>query len=605
MNSFRKQRRIFFLWWLLILATLLLSGCERAQDQANIPKMDRLDLVADVDMLVRCSDTSALFAALEQSPLGRFWNSPDMAAFRNGKSIEEEIRFALVDEDDGENAAKIRDIYLEQAKMLDGEFILGLDFTERDGEPAITVIAAMREEDYNRGLEMDTLLFELEDVETVTASEPFRGTQITTYMRKEETGDRFNYQAFYKGTLVASEDRAWLEKALIQMMETPAREPEGDPAFSITGKARLIDRLQSQMAEHVSENESPFDMQAVIKSLGFDTLGDVDLNVCLKEDRADLTFKIASRGEWNRGLMVLIPPEPAPVDFRLAHVPPDVASYQVTRLDLNALWVQIPEILRQISPEFQMQFSMGINAVGGMMNINVNEDLFNNLDRLAYSYARLGDNGQELVYGFKVKDADAMERTLRKLFAEHSPVVAQLGQFYHETDIQGHVIHILQFPNPSGDEDTMTFSEIGLTVVDRALVIGQGDLLVEYVQAAVHNPGVPKFYENRPFKEMLARVPADACSYGLSDLSAYARFFMKEVIKTAAEVETAMATQASTDEEYDEALAPLAEIFEGFDMDQLPSAEVIASYLGNSDGYSVIDASGLTSTMSVYYPERH
>ena len=247
----------------------------------------------------------------------------------------------------------------------------------------------------------------------------------------------------------------------------------------------------------------------------------------------------------------------------------------------------------------------GTNGHSRLMNINVNEDLFNNLDRLAYSYARLGDNGQELVYGFKVKDADAMERTLRKLFAEHSPVVAQLGQFYHETDIQGHVIHILQFPNPSGDEDTMTFSEIGLTVVDRALVIGQGDLLVEYVQAAVHNPGVPEFYESRPFKEMLARVPADACSYGLSDLSAYARFFMKEVIKTAAEVETAMATQASTDEDYDEALAPLAEIFEGYDMDQLPSAEVIASYLGNSDGYSVIDASGLTSIMSVYYPERH
>ena len=604
MNNARKQRRISFLWWVLILATFLLSGCERAQDQANIPTMDRLDLVADVDMLVRCSDTSALFAALEQSPLGRFWNSPDMAAFRNGKSIEEEIRLALIDEDDGENAAKIRDIYLEQAKMMDGEFIMGLDFRELDGEPAITVVAAMREEDYKRSLEMDALLFELEDVETVTASEPFRGTQIYTYMRKEETGDRFVYQAFHKGTLVTSEDRAWLERALIQLMETPAREPEGDPVFSITGKARLIDRLQSLMAEKASENQSPADMQAVIKSLGIDTLGDVNLNVCLKEDRADIAFQVARRGEWNRGLMVLIPPEPAPVDFRLAHVPPDVASYQVTRLDLNALWVQIPEILRQISPEFQMQFSMGVNAVGGVMNINVNDDLFNNLDRLAYSYARLGDNGQELVYGFKVKDADAMERTLRKLFAEHSPVVAQLGEFYRETDVQGHVIHILQFPNPSGDEDEMAFSEIGLTVVDRALVVGQGDLLVEYVQAAIHNAGVPEFYESRPFKEMLARVPADACSYGLSDLSAYARFFMNEVRKTAEEIETAMATPASADEDYDEALTPLAEIFEGFDLDQLPAAEVIASYVGKSDGYSVIDASGLTSVVTVYYPER-
>jgi hypothetical protein len=416
-------------------------------------------------------------------------------------------------------------------------------------------------------------------------------------MRKEETGDRFFYQAFYGGTLVASEDRTWLERALIRLMETPAREPEGDPVLAITGKAQMLDRLQTLLAEHAAENDSPVDMPTVIKSLGIDTLGDVDLTLCMKEDRLDLAFQVARRGEWNRGLMVLIPAEPAPVDFRMAHVPPDVASYQVTRLDLNAFWLQIPEILRQISPEFQMQFSMGLNAVGGMMDINVNEDIFNNLDRLAFSYARLGDNGQELVYGLKIKDAAAMERTLRKLFAENSPVVAQLGQFYRETDIQGHIVHVLQFPDPSGNDDAMAFNEIGLTVVDRALVIGQGDLLVAYVQAALGNQGVPEFYESGPFKEMAARVPADACSYSLSDLSAYARFFMDEVRKTIETVEA-----ASADEDFDAAVAPLADILKGFDVAQLPSDEVIAGYFGNSDGYSVIDANGFKSIVTVYYP---
>jgi hypothetical protein len=244
-----------------------------------------------------------------------------------------------------------------------------------------------------------------------------------------------------------------------------------------------------------------------------------------------------------------------------------------------------------------MQFSMGLNAVGGMMDINVNEDIFNNLDRLAFSYARLGDNGQELVYGLKIKDAAAMERTLRKLFAENSPVVAQLGQFYRETDIQGHIVHVLQFPDPSGNDDAMAFNEIGLTVVDRALVIGQGDLLVAYVQAALGNQGVPDFYESVPFKEMAARVPADACSYSLSDLSAYARFFMDEVRKTIETVEA-----ASADEDFDAAVAPLADILKGFDAAQLPSDEVIAGYFGNSDGYSVIDATGFKSIVTVYYP---
>lgn len=604
MNSFRNQRRIPFLWWLLILAAFLLSGCEQAPDQARTVQMDRLDLVAgDADVLIHCSNTSALLAAIEKSPLGRLWNSPEMAAFRDGKSIEEEIRLALVDEEDGENAAKIRDIYLEQIKMIDGEFILGLDFNAFDSEPAMTIVAAMREEDYQRSLEMDALLFELEDVETLKASEPFRGTQIITYMRKEEEGDRFVYQAFHGGTLLASENRSWLEQALMQLMETPAREPGGDPVFSITGRAHMVDQLQTLIAAGASETESPFDWPSVIKSLGIDALGDVSLNVCMKDDRADITFQVARRGEWNRGLMVLIPSEPAPVDFRLAHVPRDVASYQVTRLDLNALWMQIPEILRQISPEFQMQFSMGVNAVGGMMNINVNEDLFNNLDRLAYSFACLGDNGQELVYGFKVKDADAMERTLQKVFAEHSPVLAQLGPFYHATDVQGHVIHMLQFPDPSDDGDDMVFNEFGLTVVDRSLVVGQGERLVEYVQAALHNPGVPEFYERRQFKEMVARVPAGACSYGLSDLSAYARFVMNEIRQAAGEVEAAMATPASAEEDGDETLDPLAGFWEDFDIGHLPTAESLARFFGSSDGYSVVDAAGLTSVVTVYYPE--
>jgi len=87
MTNRQNQRCIVVLWSFLIVVALCLPGCERAQDQAQIPKMDRLDLVMDADMIVRCSDTSALFAAIEQSPIGRFWKSPEMAAVRDGQSL--------------------------------------------------------------------------------------------------------------------------------------------------------------------------------------------------------------------------------------------------------------------------------------------------------------------------------------------------------------------------------------------------------------------------------------------------------------------------------------------------------------------------------------
>ena len=601
----RCRRGITLLWPLLVLCALWISGCGRSPDRESLPRMDRRDLVADVDLVVRCSDTAAFASAMGQSPLGLLWNSPEMAAFRDGRALEDVFGRALLEEIDNEQAARIRDITLEQIKMLRGEVVLGFDFGDFDRQPAITLAAAIRAVDYRRSLEMDALLFTLEDVETITASEDFRGTPITTYLRKEADGDRFLYQAFHDGTLLASEDRAWLEQTLIRLIATPAREPAGEAVLTVSGKTRLMDRVQAFLAEKASERPSPVDVPTVIHSLGIDTVGDVELEIRLREDRADMIFRAARRGAWDRGLMVLIPAEPAPADFRLAHVPRDVAGYQVFRLDLNALWTQIPDILRQIAPEVQMQFNMGVNAFGGLMNIDVDTELFGNLDRLAYTYVRLGDEGQEMVYGFRVKDAAAMERTLGKLFAEHSPVLAQLGQFYRRTDVDGHIVHMLQFPMPTGRGDEVAVREIGMTVVDRAWVIGQGRLLVDHVQAAVHHEGEPAFYASPMFTAMVDRLPADACSYGVSDFAAYARFFMDEARSGLTAAQEVLVTPAGNGSQgATQALNPLADALAGFDIAKLPSADSVARYFATGDGYSAIDEDGFRSVLTVYYPRR-
>ena len=605
MNSHRQRPCLAWPGFLILMTSLLFSGCGQSPEQAQIPTIDRLALVTDADLVVHCSDTAAFAAALAHSPLGRLWNDPAMRAIREGQSLEGLLRLALIDAADGENAAQINDIYMEQIKMLSGEFILGLNFNDLGAAPAFTTVAAISEADFMRSLEMDKLLHALENDETISASEDFRDTRIYTYIEKQEAGDRFYYQAFYNGTLVMSENRPWLEQALIQLMDAPVREPGGAPLLTINGKAGLIDRIQAQVTQKIRESETPFDLTALVNGLGFDTLGDIRMQVGMQTDRVDMTLEIGRRGEWDHGLMVLMPPEPAPVDFRLAYVPPDVASYQVTRLDLNALWQQVPEILRKISPEFQMQFSLGLNAVGGMMDININEDFFNNLDTLAFSFNRFGDQGQEMIYGLNVRDSDAMERTLRKLFAEHSPLAAQMHQFYRESDIQGHTIHMLQFPVPADDGENTIIHEVGLTVVDRALVIGNGSLMVDYVQAAVNNQSPPAFYESRPFQDMIARMPDEACSYAVSDLSAYVRFFTNEIRTAAARTNTHQASPANADEDCDceEEYDPLTMFFRNIEVANLPSNDVMASYFSTSDGYNMIDAAGFRAAMTIHYPE--
>ncbi len=587
------------------LVLVLLAGCDRGPQTADIPRMDRLDLVAEADLILHCSDSGRFAVAIEGSPLGRLWNSPEMRTSREDRSLEAIVRQALTDSAEGEHAARINDIYMAQIKMLDGEFVLGMTFGGPGGEPEITMAAAISEADFNRSLEMDALLQELEDKETISASEDFRDTRIYTYMEKEKDGDYFTYQAFYAGTVVLSDNRPWLEQALIRLMETPAREPQGDPVLSLRGRALLLDRLQNRITAKVAAGQSPLDWPALANSLGIDTLGDWRLQARMLADRAELSLEVERRGEWNRGLMVLVPPDPVPLDFHLAYVPPDVASYQITRLDLNAFWVQLPEILRQISPEFQMQFSLGVNAVGGMMGININDDVFQNLDSLAFSYARFGDQGQELLYGLNVRDSEAMERTLNKLFAANSPLAAQIGPFYREIDIQGQTVHMLQMPVSPNGEDETGFLEFGMTVVDRALVIGHGSLLVNYAQAAVNRVGTSPFYESRAFQDMAARVPAGACTYGLSDLSAYARYFTAEIRKAAAKSQAFQAAPAAVEEDCgcEDDPDPLDAFWDSFDVDNLPPAEVMAGYFGISDGYSVIDENGFRSALTIHYPQ--
>ena len=529
-----------------------------------------------------------------------------MKASRAGQTLEALVQKTLSDPEDSEHAAQINEIYMSQIKMLDGEFILGMNFDNLESDPEITLVAAISEADFKRSLEMDTLLHELESKETIAASEAFRDTRIYTYLQKKEDGDRFSYQAYYGGTLVASDSRLRLEQALIQLMETPAREPQGDPILAMSGRAQLLDRLQERIAAKAAAGESPLDWTALVKSLGLDTLGDMRIQARMLADRAEITVAVDRRGEWNRGLMVLVPPEPVPVDFRLAYVPPDVANYQVTRLDLNAFWIQLPEIMRQVSPEFQMQFSMGVNAMGGMMGININEDLFQNLDSLNFHYTRFDDQGQEILYGLNVRDTDAMERTLQKLFAPNSPLAAQISPFYRETDVQGQTIHLLQFPVSDGGDEETAYQEVGMTVVDRALVFGNGDLLVDHVQAAINRQGTSTFYESRPFREMAARVPAGACTYGMSDMSAYVRYFTGEVHKARALAKADQASPANAEDDCgcEEEPSPLAAFWEDFDLEKLPSAEVMAGYFGTSDGYSVIDEKGFRSALTIHYPQR-
>ena len=588
---------------LLPIVLLLLSiGCDRLNPPADQPRMDRLELFGDNDLVLRFSDTEGFFQALADSPLGQLWQSEAMADFRNGRELGQELLEAVARGAAATDDEQVRQIHLDQFKMLRGEVIVGLDFRDPEASPSATIAAHMEEADFNLSLEMDKRLFELEQKETLSAVEDFRGVKLYTYITKEDGGDRFSHQAFCGGTLVASENRNWVEQAVVRLLATPAREPKGAPLFSVNGRSRMFDRLKNQIASSSRDKESPVDVQALIHALGIDALGDVDFTMRLEPDRMQADFRVGRQGEWNRGLMVVLPAEAAPLDLRLAYVPANPMNYQVSRLDLNALWQEIPKMLGAVSPEAQMQFGMATNGLAGMAQIDLSRDLFGNLDGLFFSYARLDGDAQQMLYGFKVRDAEAMGRTLERLFGDDAPLAAQLGDMYTRADIQGKIVHSVRFPVPAPEGNPTVYGEIALTVLDRALIIGQGELVMEYVQSSLSPGESPEFYASKGFRLLSAQLPQGANSYGLSDFAQYARLALNQIRQIAAAIEDRAGDSGdgdSADGEGDK----VAAFLQRFDLDRLPPDDTIARYMGTGTSHSLIDAGGLQVALTIHYPE--
>jgi len=311
----------------------------------------------------------------------------------------------------------------------------------------------------------------------------------------------------------------------------------------------------------------------------------------MRSQSADTHLDIARGGDWSRGLMALIPDGPAPADFRLSYVPANPASYEVSRIDLNALWIQLPEILRQIDPEFADKFDMGLNMANGMLQMDLTRDLFANLDNLYFRYSRVAGDQKESVVGLLLKDADAMDRTLLKLFDESSVVMSQVGGFYHRSDIQGYVIHTLNLPGMSADQP----NRIGAAVMDGALLVGHEALLMDHAQAVAAKSGEPGFYRSPTFSGMAAGLPDNAYSYAVGDLSKLSELFFSRLRQSAL---GEMARKSPDDDEL------FGRFTQGFDFEKLPPDDFLLKFLGTTESYAVKDASGVRARVAVQYPDK-
>ncbi len=600
----RLPRAILLCLLSLAVTAAFLSGCQSQKTEPTLPSIDRSELFADSQVVFRISNTTDMLEAVKKSPLGELWNSPEMEAFRDGRTMDEHIQEAMRTNSDSATEDRLGEIYLEEIKMLKGEVILGFEFNDQDAEPKMCIAAAMTKEAFDRSLELDARIHELEDTETITATENFNGIEIHTYVVKGEAedDDEFHYQAFYKGTILMGEKKEWLEKSLAALMERSVREPADAPSAALLLKPGLLAQMKQKMLENLPEERDATDVDRLVSSLGVEAIGETGITYTMKPESAQLDLTVQKTGEWDRGLMLFIPTEPAPADYRISYMPEEPASYGVARTDFARIWAEIPVILKQIAPDMEAKFNLGVGSIGGMLQINIDKDLFGNLDNLMFNYSRIVEERQEWIYGFRVKDAAAMNQMLFTLFDENAIIRSQLGDMYREVTIQGNTLHMLKIPGASMDAEGPVFQNFGVVVLDQALLVGHENLLMDHVQSTADKSGEPAFYKSDKYTAMMENIPSGAFRYSMGSLSKIGEYTLAKIRESESHEDDLFADDEMEGPDVEEAF--MDRFLEGFKYDQLPADEVIAGYLGDFEGYSLANEKGLESVLTIRYPRK-
>jgi len=576
--------------------------CLLAVSSAHAIEMSRKDLMPEnLDIVVHCSNLDDLIESVQKSPLGKlvisekmkpFWNGQDLNSLVNGFFLRNKGSLRPDDQ-------KKQRLVIEELKMLKGEVVAGINLSTEEN---FFIAAAMSKENFNKSLVMDKEMAQLDPLEYYFKKEKFQGIDLHTMITKEDGRETKAFQGFYRGTLIASNSREWVERSIVRLKKLPVTDPSGNPVVSISVMPQVVDKVLEKIktlkkdlpADAPEENRPDMDFSQVLTALGIKHFQGMNFTAEMKKDRSEFHLDISNNG-GPTGIWSIFSQKTVSTGYRLPYVPSDYASYSLLSLDINRFWNQVPEIINRISPEMTLKYHTMIGTFNAMLAVDLNRDIFANLSNKVFTCSSIPDTGQQVLYGFEVTDAAAMEQTIAVLFSENSRLRAMLADHYDTIDIKGHTIHLLRFTSdPSSSHDLMD-TAIAVTVAGTALVIGNESLVTPFVQAGINKKGVDQFYKTETYKAYTSLIPENTCGFGFGKLSRNVRFLVNK-LKSPGFLEMINSSDRENPDRADSFLKNLR-------FDKLPSAEFISSFFGDTVAFTQNNGSLIQSTTYIIYPQ--
>lgn len=577
---------------------------------------ERQDLIDSTAVIIRVSNTTDFLKAIEQSSLGQLWNSKEMKPFLNNQSLAQALKEALLQSVYGDkeklNNKELSHLLWEESKLLKGELVVGISPPNQEGKEDFFIMAALDEPAYLKSKAIDERMAELDENMSAPHKQDFQGVDLfrTKRTRPDKTSES-EWEAFYGGTLVSSTSREWVERCIVKLKKELPAAPTGPPMLQLRITDQVIKyMLEPQDQEAPEEHDTTGEEKqeppppAIFNALGLDHLKYILLDLILEPESMEFQFTVKTKGPAKKGLWTLLTREPVPLNHRLVYVPDDVYNYQVIRLDFNALWKELPEILKSIDPQYVQYLHEVTGMFSQMYKIDLSRDVFGNLAPLITTFSRMQDLDKQELYAWQVRNLDAMEKLLAKLYGEGSLLAAQLQDHLEIQQLHGYKLYsfktnALKPGEPPGQESTYT----GISVVDNALVFGSDKLVRSLIQAAANNKRTISntLYQLPEYTALMRKVPDDAIGYSITDISQLVQFLFGFINNT--KMLRVPETGKEPDKE-DNQSNPLKEFFNNLRFDRLPPGDFMASFFSKGITYNRFDGNDLVTHGIFQYRER-
>ncbi len=546
---------------LLVILPLAATALERTQL-----------LPPEVQLHVRVSDTTAFWAKLKLSSLGKLWADPQFQDFLGNPDAEtwQELFF------NGTTEAEDQ-VFLEQLKMLSGEVILA--FEAENQNPCI--IAAMSREDFLRSMEMDDKLAATMDDPFEIVKSTFQGVEIVRHIEDGGTAEESSsWQTHVDGTFVLGHTREWIEQCIVKLKKDAIKEPTGHPALDLN--IPLAKLIRENLLESMKEDapaEMPFDPETLLEALGLLGIENFTARIELRDTEmiVDNTLQVS---DLTKGLFTIFDVEPSQLPS-VSFIPENISSLEVGRFNILRFWQEIPVVLNSAMPAMKPQFDMILAMVQQQAGIDLEQDLLANLGTKYVSFAVAEGGQQNSIIAIELRDTTAYQTALETMLSAPA-LQPQVAQGLEIETFLDHTIYTTKNPDPS---QTAAFC-----VAADHLIYGQPAAVRQVIRAATSDVDANRAFEHSDLLRGLRdHVPARAFGFSAVDWKKSMEVLVRELSKPqhAGVIQQNWAKSGS-------ALPPP-------DFSKLPATDHLASFFNVSYQYSEATPAGIHQKIILKY----